>query len=100
MECILSGPTYIGENRTTLGKAYEIKGWWDWEHLGEHIENLRNLLRTWWEHLGISTKTKIPTTNPHPSNKKTGLLGLLLHWIIGWAKFLFLNVLFTIFGLG
>jgi hypothetical protein len=27
MECFLSGPNYIGEKRTTLGKAYEIKGW-------------------------------------------------------------------------
>jgi hypothetical protein len=39
-------PTYIGERRTTFGKAYGIKVRWHGEHVGEHIENLGNILRT------------------------------------------------------
>jgi len=39
-------PTYIGERRTTFAKAYRIKVRCYGEHVGEHIENLRKLLRT------------------------------------------------------
>jgi hypothetical protein len=49
-------PSYIGERRTTFGKAYGIKVRCHGE-LGEHIENLmgthlelkRNIVRTHWE---------------------------------------------------
>jgi hypothetical protein len=37
--------TYLGENKTTLGKKYQVKVWYYWEHLGEHIANLRNPLK-------------------------------------------------------
>jgi len=39
-------PTYIGERRTTFVKAYEIKVRCYGEHVGEHIGNLKNILRT------------------------------------------------------
>ncbi len=50
-------PTYIGERRTTFGKAYGIKVRWHGEHVGEHIENLMgthlelkgNIVGTHWE---------------------------------------------------
>jgi hypothetical protein len=40
-------PTYIGERRTTFGKAYRIKVRCLYrEHVEEHIVNLANILRT------------------------------------------------------
>jgi hypothetical protein len=44
-------PTYIGERRTTFVKKYGIKVRCYGEHVGEHIENLRNILKTQWEHM-------------------------------------------------
>jgi hypothetical protein len=42
--------TYIHEIRITFAKAYgiEVRCYW------EHIENLRNMLGTWWESIGNS----------------------------------------------
>jgi hypothetical protein len=45
-------PIYIGERRTTFVKAYGIKVRCYGEHVGEHIENLRNPLGTLREHMG------------------------------------------------
>jgi hypothetical protein len=60
---------YIHES-WTLGKAYGIKLRCDCKHLGEQFENLRNLLRTWWEHIGNGAKTKIENLHPpHPTPK-------------------------------
>ncbi len=42
-------PTYIGERKTTFAKAYEIKVRC---YVGEHIGNLGNIVRTWWEPIG------------------------------------------------
>jgi hypothetical protein len=42
-------PTCIGERRTTFVKEYGIKVRCYGEHVGEHIENLRNILGTQWE---------------------------------------------------
>jgi hypothetical protein len=64
-------PTYVGERRTTFIQAYE-------EHVGEHIGNLRNILRTYWEleehienlmgtHMGNQGKLKKPNP-PHPQS--------------------------------
>jgi hypothetical protein len=39
-------PTFVGERRTTFGKAYGIKVRCHGEHVGEHIENLGNILKT------------------------------------------------------
>jgi hypothetical protein len=39
-------PTYIGERRTTFVKAYGIKVRCYGEHVGEHIGNLGNILKT------------------------------------------------------
>jgi hypothetical protein len=39
-------PSYIGERRTTFGKAFGIKERCYGEHVGEHIENL---MGTPWE---------------------------------------------------
>jgi hypothetical protein len=39
-------PTYTGERRTTLSKAYGIKVRCYGEHVEEHIGNLRKILRT------------------------------------------------------
>jgi hypothetical protein len=38
--------TYISERTTTFAKAYPIKSRCYGEHVGEHIGNLRNILRT------------------------------------------------------
>jgi hypothetical protein len=44
-------PSYICEKRTISGKTNEIKVWSYWEHLGEYIEKLGNVLglKTHWE---------------------------------------------------
>ncbi len=42
-------PTYIGERRTTFAKAYGIKVTCYGEHVGEYIESLGNILKTYWE---------------------------------------------------
>jgi len=39
-------PSYIGERRTTFAKAYGITVRCYGEHVGEHIGNLGNILRT------------------------------------------------------
>jgi len=39
-------PTYIGERKTTFAKAYEIKVRCYGEHVGEHIGNLGNIVKT------------------------------------------------------
>jgi hypothetical protein len=39
-------PTYRGERRTTFVKAYGIKVRCYGEHVGEHIGNLGNILKT------------------------------------------------------
>jgi hypothetical protein len=47
---------YIHES-STLGKAYVIKVWCYWEHLGEHIENIvGNLLEIDGNTLGTAQK--------------------------------------------
>jgi len=45
--------TYIAERRTPFAKACGIK----LRCYGEHIENLGNILGTWWEHIGNSKGT-------------------------------------------
>jgi hypothetical protein len=44
-------PSYICEKRTSSGKTNEIKVWRYWQHLGEYIEKLGNVLglKTHWE---------------------------------------------------
>jgi hypothetical protein len=44
IECLW--PTYMGEKGRSLGKTYGIKGRCYWEHLGEHIGNIEDLLGT------------------------------------------------------
>jgi hypothetical protein len=39
-------PTYIGERRTTFAKAYGIKVRCHGRNVGEHVGNLKNILRT------------------------------------------------------
>jgi len=41
--------TYIGERRTTFAKTYGKKVRCYEKHVGEHIGNLGNMLRTHWE---------------------------------------------------
>ncbi len=47
-----------------------------WEYLKEHIGNLGNILKTWWEHLknfdGNTKKQKIPF-HPPPKNPKENI---------------------------
>jgi len=40
-----------------------------WEHAGEHIGNLQNMLRTWWEHIENRKKIK-KFQHPLPSQKE------------------------------
>jgi hypothetical protein len=54
-------PTYIGERRTTFGKAYGIKLRCYGEHVGEHIGNQ---MRTHWE-LGKHEKKSFSPPSPH-----------------------------------
>jgi len=53
-----------------LGKPNGIKPWCYWEHLGECILELGNLLGTSWEQ-GEETKNSHPPTLP-PKEKKIG----------------------------
>jgi len=66
--------TYIHEIRTTFAKAYgiEVRCYW------EHIENLRNMLGTWWESIGNlwerTENTLVHSTNSwwaNPSDPRT-----------------------------
>jgi hypothetical protein len=43
----------IGERWTTFAKAYGIKVRLYWEYVGEHIGNLRKILKTHWEFVNI-----------------------------------------------
>jgi hypothetical protein len=62
--------------RTTFAKAYGIKVRCYGEHVGEHIGNLGNILRTHWElereHVGNKRKMKksLPTPTPPTQNLK------------------------------
>jgi hypothetical protein len=43
-----------------------------WEHVGEHIENLGNMLETHWEHIGNPKKiTNSPQKKKGPILKKS-----------------------------
>jgi hypothetical protein len=59
-------PTYIGERRATLAKAYGIKVRCYEEHVGEHIENLRTMLGILWEHIRNTLGTRKNEKNPPP----------------------------------
>jgi hypothetical protein len=49
--------TYIGERRTTFAKTYGIKVRCYEEHVGEHIGNVGNILRIYWEPEGNALGT-------------------------------------------
>jgi hypothetical protein len=91
---------YISERRTTFAKACWIKMRCYGEHVGEHIENLGNILGTCWNPLRTSRehivnqgkmKKKIP-----PQNRRFyGKINYLSLWptYIGekgrtWAKYM------------
>jgi hypothetical protein len=71
MECLLLWPTYISEKGRTLGKTYEIKARWYWEHSwGTHKEHIGNLMRTHWEFEGNMLGTKENGKHPPPPSPK------------------------------
>ncbi len=102
-------PTYIGQRWTTFAKVYGIKvrSYYGGEHVGEHIGNLRNILRIWWEPIGNLKGTywepkkkwtkNLPPPLPNLKGKKASHLECLP---IGCMKFFFPKELVTIFGLG
>jgi len=104
--------TYIGERRTTFAKTYGIKVRCYEEHVREHIRNMGNILRTYWEPEGNIVGTHWePTKNekkillppsPHKKKrkKKQGALSACLGLPIGCMAFLFPKEFVTIFGLG
>jgi len=78
------------------------------EHVGEYIENLANIVRTWWELKGniVGTRefcNKSSSKPPLPpltkKEKMQGTLSACLGLHIGCMKFLFPKVFITIFGL-
>ncbi len=87
----------------TLGTRYGT----NWGAIGnifrEYIENLRNILRTCWEHNGDIVGKHQERQN---SKKRENLLQgknwapwCMLHHLIGWAEFPHLNVFVTVFAL-
>jgi hypothetical protein len=91
-------PTYIGESRTTFAKAYGIIVRCCEEHVGEHIGNLGNILRTYWElkgnivrtywELGKNEKKILPLTQTLRKQNQIAL-SACLGLPIGCMKFLF-----------
>jgi hypothetical protein len=59
-------PTYVGEKRTTIAKAYRIKIRYYWELFGEHIRNLGTL---------CFEPAPAPNQKKKQKNKKTSLNG-------------------------
>jgi len=84
--------THYGTNWGAIGNS-----------LREYIENLRNILRTCWEHNG----NIVGKREEHQKSKKekTSFTGknwapwCMLHNLIGWAEFPHLNVFATVFAL-
>jgi len=84
---------YIHES-WTLGKPYGIKLRCNCKRLKEQFENLRNPLRTWWEHIrnrGEKNKKITPPTHPTPPRKEKTWAHHedMLSLLIGCMKFLF-----------
>jgi hypothetical protein len=78
------GPPNIDEKRTTLGKAYAIKVWCYWEHIGNFRTSWKPL-GTWWEHSGNRLrKQKIKKFNTPQHNL------LISSWMHSEFLFLFL----------
>ncbi len=81
---------------------------WSWEHVGEHIENLRNLLGTDWErdrtHIENNKEKNLKPSTPRTLPKRGKIIGphgcKLAHLFDHQEEFLHLHVFFTIFGLG
>jgi hypothetical protein len=67
-------PTYIGERRTTIVKAFGLNLRYG-EHVGEHIGNLTNILGTIWDKtevlLGTSWGNKLGTSGTPWEQRKT-----------------------------
>jgi len=61
--------TYIGFQEDNVGQSIWNKVMCSWEHAGEHIGKLQNMLRTWWEHIE-NRKTKINSNTPYPPKRK------------------------------
>ncbi len=72
-------PPYIYEKRTILGKTNEIKVWYYWEHLGEYIENLGNVLG--FKNTLGTKRIEINPTHPCLPQEKLGMYIVSLHWL-------------------
>jgi hypothetical protein len=79
------GPPIIDEKRTTLGKAYAIKVWCYWEHIGNFTTSWKPL-ETWWEHSGEQIEEK---KNQKLNTPQHNLL--ISSWVHSEFLFLFLN---------
>ncbi len=82
----------------TLGKPNGIKPRCYWEHLGECILELVNLLGTYWEQ-GEKTKNSLPPTL-RQKEKNRAHRYCTLSLPIGCMNFLFPNLFVTIFSVG
>jgi Zn-finger protein len=82
-------PNYIGFQEDNVGQSIWNKVRCSWEHAGEHIGKLQNMLRTWWEHIeNRKNKIKIPTPPTLPKGKKLGSIGCELQ-IPPWVQYNF-----------
>jgi hypothetical protein len=62
-----------------LGKTNEIKVWYYWEHLGEYIEKLGNVLG--FKNTLGTKRIEINPTHPCLPQKKPGMYIVSLHWL-------------------
>jgi hypothetical protein len=76
---------YIGLKRTTFGQSIWDKVRSYWEHIGEHIESSKNMLRMQWE-LGENTLGTKKSNTPHAPPKRKNWFYLvyvvIYHWLI------------------
>jgi hypothetical protein len=71
-------PTYIGFQEHNVGQSIWNKVRCSWEHAGEHIGKLQNMLRNWWEHIENRKKLK-KFQHPLPSLPKGKKIGF--YWV-------------------
>jgi len=91
MECHPLWPTYIGEKGRTFGKTYGIEVSCYWEHLW----NLWNMLRTWWEHIGNKLKKKKDPPPQDLREKNQGTLSACWAFPLAAWNFLFPKLFVT-----
>jgi hypothetical protein len=84
MGCLPLGQPISVKRAQLWAKEYEIKAWCYWEHVGEDIENWKNVKKF------NLRPTLLKRKNLEP-------LGYVLHHLTRWAKFLFFHLFFIIF---